>query len=107
MVPDRRIDPWLVAPEPPAWGSPPLAGPDQPDWRPGWAAPYVPDVPEDSAGRDVTGNNRQAPAPPHAVRTEPSWPVQEAGQTLVTVGATGIAVAAVGLVALGLLRRRL
>jgi hypothetical protein len=77
-----------------------------PDWRPGWAGPAVPELPDDSVGRDVPQDDRRG-RPPHAVPTAPAWPVQEAGETLVTVGATGLAVAATGLIALGLVRRRL
>lgn len=109
VVPDAvpRLDPWLVPPEPPAWGSPPLPGPEASDWRPGWTAPYVPDVPGDSAGRDVAEGDRRGHGRPHDVPAEPAWPMGDAGQTLVTVGATGIAVAATGLIALGVLRRRM
>ncbi|GAA1755860.1 hypothetical protein [Luedemannella helvata] len=108
VVPDQPLilDPWLVPPDPPAWGSPPLAGPEAPDWHPGWTVPYIPEQPDQSIGRDAPERRRYPPSSSHAVTAEPAWPVQGAGERLVTFGATGLAVAATGLLFLGLLRRR-
>jgi hypothetical protein len=100
------LDPYQVAPEPPAWGSTPLAEPDQPDWRPGWLPYEPPQFPGEPSPPAQTTNRHHQPAHQPAPRGALPSPVESAAHTLVTVGVTGLAVAATGLLVLGVRRRR-
>jgi hypothetical protein len=100
------FNPYLVPPDPPAAGSKPHAAPNVPDWRPGWAAPYIAPIPYEPLGVAPTMSPRHgSPAPPLSPAAAP-LPLESTGQALVTVGATGLALATIGILILGARRRR-